>query len=237
MADGTYPHKENAFTLYYSSYCPSSQCALRVFEAASVPVHAIEIDLMDSPEWHRLVSPELSVPVLRTPEGELLNDANAITQHIADRYPESQLCPTEQGERTQLDSFVGIFRGSIVPNIFSSLMAASAEAQEEAKDSLLAGIKQVSDELVKQWQRPSGKGGPFWYGDKFSLAEIDTSSFVNLTAVPAHWRGFSVPQTEEFAAYNKWVEAIYEHPLFIKFQREDGVIIEDFKRFVAGAHE
>ncbi|KAJ1956500.1 hypothetical protein GGI12_005290, partial [Dipsacomyces acuminosporus] len=202
MATDTYPYKENAYTLYSTSYCPFAQRALRAFEAANAPVHVVEIDLKNKPEWYHLVNSRLEVPSLRTPEGEVLVESGVIAEFVADKFPEAQLVSTDATERAQLRLFLELFGSRVIPKIFGTLKAASNEDQKKAKDSLLAGIKEANDELVKQWKRASGKNGPFWYGDKFSLAEINLSSFVNLLVAPAYWRGFAVPQTEEFAAYN-----------------------------------
>ncbi|KAJ1956501.1 hypothetical protein GGI12_005291 [Dipsacomyces acuminosporus] len=233
MATNAYPYKENAYTLYSTYYCPFAQRALRAFEAANVPVHVIEIDLKNKPEWYHLVNPQLKVPVLRTPGGDILIESLVISEFIADKFPEAQLVSADATERAQLRLFVEIFSSRIIPHIFGLLRAAAKEDQEKLSASLLAGIKEANDELIKQRKQPSGKNGPFWYGNKFSLAEINTASFINRLVSVIHWRGFAVPQTDEFAAYNKWAEAIYAHPIFTKFQPADEVIIEGAKKFLS----
>ncbi|KAJ2242306.1 hypothetical protein GGI13_007012, partial [Coemansia sp. RSA 455] len=76
-------------------------------------------------------------------------------------------------------------------------------------------------------------GGPFWYGDKFGFAEIALVSFVGLLAVPHHYRGVVVPETEEYAAFNKWKTAFSKHPGFTDVKPEDALLIENYKKFVA----
>ncbi|KAJ1925921.1 hypothetical protein EC988_010340, partial [Linderina pennispora] len=74
--------------------------------------------------------------------------------------------------------------------------------------------------------------GPFWFGDKFSLAEVNTVSFVNLFAGPKHYRGLVIPETDEYAAYHKWVAAFSQHPLYTAFQASDEAIVQGMKKFI-----
>ncbi|KAI9503436.1 hypothetical protein GGI25_001866 [Coemansia spiralis] len=186
--------------------------------------------------WYNLVNPQLKVPALRTPEGTILIGSNVIAEYIADKYQESGLLPAAPTERAQLRLFLEIFNSRIIPKIFSMLRAATKEGQEKERELLLAGIKEASKELEKQWQRPSGKGGPFWFGDHFSLAEVNTVSFVNKLAGPAHWRGFSVPQADDYAAFNKWVKAFSTHPVYTKFSFSNKDIAKGLAKFVPEAN-
>ncbi|KAJ1809357.1 hypothetical protein LPJ56_005992, partial [Coemansia sp. RSA 2599] len=175
----------------------------------------------------------LKVPALRTPSGDLLIESLVISEFVADQFPEAHLQPTDATERAQLRLFVEIFASKIIPNIYGSLLSARAEDQEAKKETLLAGIKAVSDELARQWERPSGKGGPLWFGDRFSLAEINTVSFVNqFVAVKVH-RGLVIPQSEEYAAFHRWVDAFSQRPEYTQFSVPDDVVVEKLKKFLA----
>ncbi|KAJ1945348.1 hypothetical protein FBU59_002332 [Linderina macrospora] len=234
MSDASvYPYEENGYTLYSTAYCPFAQRALRALSAAKVPFKVVEIDLQNKPEWYHLVNPQLKVPALRTPDGTILVESLVVSEFVADQFPESQLIPADAIERAQLRLFVEVFNSRVTPHIFGSLKAATEEAQKEHVDKLLSGLREVSEELVKQWARPSGKGGPFWFGDKFSLAEINTASFVNLLAGPKHYRGLAIPETDEYAAYHKWVEAFSQHPIYTDFQSSNEAIVHGMKKFVA----
>ncbi|KAJ2847524.1 hypothetical protein J3B02_004146, partial [Coemansia erecta] len=203
-AANEYPYEEGGYTLYSFHGCPFAQRALRALSAAKVPYKLVEIDLQNKPSWYHLVNPQLKVPALRTPSGEILIESLVISEFVADQFPEAQLLPKSAIERAQLRLFVEIFTSRVIPNLYGSLRSATAKEQEDKKANLLAGIKEANDELAKQWERPSGKGGPLWLGDKFSLAEINTASFVNQLAAVKKHRGLVIPQTQEYAAFNKW---------------------------------
>ncbi|KAJ2444934.1 hypothetical protein GGF42_006154 [Coemansia sp. RSA 2424] len=234
MSATTFPFKENAYTLYANvqCLCPHVQRAIRAFKAAKVPYVVEEIDMQNKPEWYYLVNPQLKVPALRTPDGTILIESLVIAEFVADQFPEAGLLSSNATERAQLRLFIELFNSRLGSFIFRTLKASAAEEQNQAKESLLAGIRAVNDELERQWQRSSGKGGPFWYGDRFSFAEIATVSFVDLLILPSHYRGLAIPETAEYAAFNKWKTAFSQHPLFTDVKLEDAVLIEANKKYV-----
>ncbi|KAJ2448347.1 hypothetical protein EV183_005489 [Coemansia sp. RSA 2336] len=229
-----YPYEENGFTLYSNKLCPYAQRALRAFDAAQVPYKLIEIDLKNKPDWYHLVNPQLKVPALRTPSGAFLIESLVIAEFVADQHPEAHLLSADATERAQLRLFIELFATRFNPLIYRALMAADKEEQEKHKQALLDGLKVISKELERQWERPSGKNGPFWYG-QWGYAEVAQSSFVGLLVPLAHYRGFSVPETEEFAAFNRWHQAILQAPEFTKFKPEDQTLVEAYKKFVPDA--
>ncbi|KAJ2006550.1 hypothetical protein GGI04_000166 [Coemansia thaxteri] len=234
MGASTFPFKENAYTLYSNALCPYAQRALRAFNIAKVPHTVVEIDLKNKPDWYHLVNPQLKVPALRTPDGTILIESLVIAEFIADQFPQARLLSTDATERAQLRLFIELFGSRITPLIYRSLRAATTEEQSEAKQLLLAGVKEVSSELERQWQRNSGKGGPFWYGADFGFAEIATASFVGLLLVPLkHYRGLVIPETEEYAAFNKWVAAFTKDPGFTDVKPNDQALLEAYQKFVA----
>ncbi|KAI8318612.1 glutathione S-transferase [Martensiomyces pterosporus] len=235
MAATAYPYKENTYTLYSNAQCPYSQRARRAFKAAKIPFTVEEIDLSNKPEWYHLVNPQLKVPALRTPEGDIFAESLVISEYVADKFPEAQLLSSDATERAQLRLFIELFASRITTFIYRALRAAEKEDQEKEKESLLAGVRAVSEELARQWERPSGKGGPFWYGDKFGFAEINTVSFAGLFVVVAHYRGLTIPRTEEYAAFHRWFDAVKEHPGFTDVKSADDKLIEAYKRFVPKA--
>ncbi|KAJ2581920.1 hypothetical protein GGH95_001821 [Coemansia sp. RSA 1836] len=233
MSATTFPFKENAYTLYSNALCPYAQRAIRAFNAAKVPYVVEDIDLKNKPEWYHLVNPQLKVPALRTPDGTILIESLVIAEFVADQFPEAGLLSSNATERAQLRLFIELFSSRINPFIYRTLTSSAVEEQNQAKESLLAGIRAVNDELERQWQRSSGKGGPFWYGDKFGFAEIATVSFVGLLTPLGHYRGVAIPETAEYAAFNRWKTAFSQHPGFTDVKPEDAVLNEAYKKFVA----
>ncbi|KAJ1899203.1 hypothetical protein LPJ81_004188, partial [Coemansia sp. IMI 209127] len=196
MSDTIVPYEKNGYTLYSFTKCPFAQRALRAFKAAGVAHRVVEIDLENKPSWYGQVNPQLKVPALRTPDGTILIESLVIAEFVADAFPEANLLPSGAIERAQLRLFIETFNSRYIPFIYKTLTATSVDEQKAHTETLLAGLREVSKELEKQWERPSGKGGPFWAGGKFGFAEIATVSFINLLVVLRHYRGVEVPDTK-----------------------------------------
>ncbi|KAJ2158873.1 hypothetical protein GGF46_003456 [Coemansia sp. RSA 552] len=246
MSDAGYPYAEGGYTLYsnaqcgYTLYsnaqCPYAQRALRAFNAAGVDYQVVEIDLQNKPEWFSKVNPQQKVPTLRTPDGTLLVESLVIAEYVADQFPQAKLLSTDALERAQLRLFIELFSSKFTPYIYRLLTTANKEEQETHKKSMLEGVRLVSQELERQWKRDSGKGGSFWYGTRWSFAEIATASFIsNGLATSAHYRGFTIPKTEEYAAFNRWYQEIQKAPQFIEVKPQDAKVIASYKKFVPDA--
>ncbi|KAJ1944460.1 hypothetical protein EC988_005985 [Linderina pennispora] len=227
-----YPYEENTYTLYSNKICPFAQRALRAFNIAKVPYKVIEIDLQNKPDWYHLVNPQLKVPALRIPDGTILIESMVIAEYIADKYPESNLLPTNALERAQLRLAIELFSTHIIPHIYRTLMAAEKEEQKKEIDSLLAGLREFSNELARQWERPSGKNGPFWFGDQFGYVEVVTTSFAGLLLALAHYHGFSVPETDEYAGFHRWFKAVSTHPGFLEVKPDDEELKLAYKKYI-----
>ncbi|KAJ1646899.1 hypothetical protein LPJ64_001643 [Coemansia asiatica] len=234
MSDNTkaFPYEKGSYTLYSCATCPYAQRALRALQLANVPYKLVEIDLLNKPSWYHLVNPQLKVPTLRLPSGEILIESLVIAEFVADQFPEAQLLSTDAIERAQLRLFIELFSSRIIPAYYRLLRTADTAGQETEKQALLEGIWAVSKELETQWERKSGNGGPFWYGDRFAFAEIATVSFAGLFRVLERYRGFSVPETEEYAGFNRWFAAVSEHPGFTGVKPDDDKLIASYKRFL-----
>ncbi|KAJ2781180.1 hypothetical protein H4R18_003050 [Coemansia javaensis] len=235
MSAAEYPHAENGYTLYSWPTCPYAQRAIRALSAAKVPYALETIDLNNKPAWYSLVNPRLKVPALRTPDGTVLIESLVIAEYIAEQFPEAGLLPGDPLARAQLRLFIERFDAEYSPPFYRALRAADKAEQEEQKRLLLAAIRGISAELERQWARPGGAGGPFWAGDRWTYAEVVLSSFLPQLASLDHYRGFSVPETDEYAAFHRWRQAIWAHPEFVKANPDVNDIIKGHKKFVPGA--
>ncbi|KAJ2556254.1 hypothetical protein EV175_002082 [Coemansia sp. RSA 1933] len=233
MSDATVPYEKDGYTLYSNARCPFAQRALRAFKASGVAHKVVEIDLQNKPSWYGKVNPQLKVPALRTPDGTILIESLVIAEFVADKFPEANLLPSDATERAQLRLFIELFGSRFNSFIYSTLRASTAEDRKEQAEKLLSGAREASEELEKQWERPSGKGGPFWSNGKFAYAEIVLASFINMLVVLRHYRGLEIPDTREYQAFNRWRKALINDPLFIEVNPDVDGLIEVYKKFAA----
>ncbi|KAJ2616661.1 hypothetical protein H4S08_000663 [Coemansia sp. RSA 1365] len=233
MSTTAYPYNEGGYTLYSNPYCPFSQCAVRALNAANVQYVLETIDLENKPTWYHQVNPQLKVPALRTPNGTVLTESLVISEFVADQFPEAHLLSRDAIERAQLRLFIELFNKLLFPNIYRVLQSTDEEEKKNSKQALLDSIRDIGRELEIQWSRRSGKGGPFWNGDKWGYAEIVSSSFVGNLILTKHYRDLSIPDAKDFAPFNRWRKAIEAAPEFLKVKPDDKLLINAFKKFVA----
>ncbi|KAJ2654752.1 hypothetical protein IWW48_005921 [Coemansia sp. RSA 1200] len=232
IGDSVYPYTKNGFTVYCSPLCPFDQRVLCAFKVAGVPHSIVRINIQNPPWWYGLLNPPLTTGVLRTPDGTVLNESMAIVEYVADSFPSANLMPPDAIGRAQLRMFVELFNSRFNPIIYSILTASTVERQKSQAQLLLSGAQSASIELEKQWQRPSGGGGPFWLGNRFGFAEIAIAPFLNLLVVLKHYRGMEIPKTEEYAAFNHWRSAVSKEPSFAEVRPADDDVIAAFGKLV-----
>ncbi|KAJ1664975.1 hypothetical protein IW140_002774 [Coemansia sp. RSA 1813] len=233
MPGTTVPYEKGRYTLYSNALCPYAQRALRAFKASGVAHRVVEIDLQNKPSWYGQVNPQLKVPALQTPDGTILIESLVIAEFVADAFPQAKLLPQDATERAQLRLFIELFGSRFNPFIYRTLMTANADDQKVHIEALLSALREASKELEKQWKRPSGNGGPFWSAGKFGFAEIALASFVNLLVVLRHYRGVEVPDTQKYAAFNRWRDAFTKDPLFTEINADHDALIAAYKKFAA----
>jgi glutathione S-transferase len=84
--------------------------------------------------------------------------------------------------------------------------APESEDAPKLKARLLASYAELSKDL-------EASGGPFLLGSQFTLADIAVIPFIDRgLVVNGHYKGFSVPQTPEYAAFHAWRAAYSARP-------------------------
>jgi len=95
--------------LYFSPLACSMAARISLYEAGAKATY-VEVDpktkLTSEGEDFRAVNTLGLVPTVRTDEGDVITENAAILQHVADRYPDAKLAPTDGLERTRLQQWL-----------------------------------------------------------------------------------------------------------------------------------
>lgn len=75
---------------------------------------------------YRQVHPLGLVPVLRTDDGELLSENAAVLQHVAERFPEANLAPTDPRGRARLHEWLCFIGTELHKGVFAVLLDSKA---------------------------------------------------------------------------------------------------------------
>mmetsp|Transcript_18792 Transcript_18792/g.52365 ORF Transcript_18792/g.52365 Transcript_18792/m.52365 type:complete len:197 (+) Transcript_18792:495-1085(+) len=160
----------------------------------------------DYPEFVK-ASPRGLVPALDH-NGGSVHESLVCVEYVDDAFLDGPaLLPKEPLLRAKARVVAAHCNDRVIPHYYKMLMQESAEGQEEAKDNLLEGLRQLLPLIDPT--------GPFFVGGSFGLADISIAPWwERLLSVSKAYRGFEVPDTEEFARLHKWYAACLEVQAF-----------------------
>ncbi len=124
---------------------------------------------------YRQIHPLGFVPVLALDDGALLTENAAILQHLADRYPDARLAPTDALGRARLREWLSFIGTELHKAAFMPLL--DKKAPEAFKAYALEKAKERLDWLAKRLE-----GRELALGD-FSIADAYLFTVLNWTAV------------------------------------------------------
>ncbi len=149
------------------------------------------------------LAPARLVPVLKTPEGFVLQDTLAMGETLHERHPEAGLYPADPAQRAfarwitaEMHSGFGALRGACPMNL------AHGWADFEASDAVKADLERI--ETLWATARGMASDGPWLFG-AYSLADVFYAP------VAARIAGYGLPVSEQAQAY---VDAHLSDPLF-----------------------
>jgi len=93
-----------------------------------------------------------------------------VAEYVAERFPDANLLPESPEDRARMRLF-GELCGSSSFSYFGVLKAKGGEGYEAAVSSFAEGLEKVEALL----QATSSDGGPFLFGDRFTLAECNAA--------------------------------------------------------------
>ena len=141
---------------------------MTVLNEKAVPYAITYIDLRNKPDWFLALSPTGKVPVVQTPDGDILFESAVINEYLDDVHaPHWQpAAPLARAQTRMWTEFMGALYGDVY-QLYTTPDADRARA-------IIAGITtklaRLEDEIV----------GPLWQGEQFSL--------VDATAAPVFMR-------------------------------------------------
>eukprot|EP01098_Paradermamoeba_levis_P011708 TRINITY_DN5038_c0_g1_i1.p1 TRINITY_DN5038_c0_g1~~TRINITY_DN5038_c0_g1_i1.p1 ORF type:complete len:268 (+),score=103.97 TRINITY_DN5038_c0_g1_i1:107-805(+) len=219
--------------LYLHPVCPFAHRAYWAAHEKQVDFETIEIPLGDKkPEWYtKEVNPRGTVPTLRVGDHTVF-ESNIIAEFFEDAYPNqgTQLLPSDPFQRASIRLFVDVFSGLVGP-LYGLLKNQDRSKDEEFQQAIRAKLKVVVENLVAQ-----SAEGPFFLGEKFSLAEILTFPFIErFSATLKFYRQFDLLQAaaelDPKGRFQKWVEASRNREAFQKTTRPAEFFIEGYNHY------
>lgn len=173
---------------------------MAVLNEKDVPYDIEYIDLSNKPDWFLEISPTGLVPLLQTPDGEVLFES-AIINEFLDESHEPRFLPDTPLARAK-DRMWSDFVSGLYGPVFQASYVAQSEA--DAQES----IQKIKERLGRLESEISG---PLFQGEAFSL--IDATAAPPFTRMA--WMEKAVPHLDFFGDTPKvqaWKDALLSRP-------------------------
>lgn len=170
--------------LYYSPGACSLAPHIVMLEAGQTPtLEKVDLKAHALPDGTSFydVSPKGYVPVLKLADGNVLTEAVAIMQYLADQAPSAKLAPPNGTmERYRLQEWLNFITTELHKGIgafFNPAMAQAGPYADSAKEKLGQRLQLVNDHLAAN--------GPFLMGQDFSVADAYLFTVLRWAGIPA----------------------------------------------------
>jgi glutathione S-transferase len=177
-------------------------------------------------------NPKGLVPVLidRRGEEEVVVYESLICVEYVDECFEygPKLLPGSASQRANARMWSEMLNNTICSNFYTLLMKQDESSQKDAAEKILSSLRKFSRHCV----------GPYFYGEQLSIVDITIAPWMVGTrmGVLKTYRNFEVPQTEEYAKYWAWYEAVITRPSFIATSSDEDLqaMIDVYKPYAEG---
>ncbi|MDU8913219.1 glutathione S-transferase family protein [Aestuariicoccus sp. MJ-SS9] len=216
-------------TVYHIPVCPFSQrleilLALKG-ETGAVRFVTVDITRPRDPELLRKTRGTTALPVLETPDGQILKESLVILRYLDELLgaPVRQADPMRHAVENMLIAREGPFTAAG----YILVMNQDPGARDALTGKLRDLYRDIDDFLMQH-----APEGPFLFED-FGLAEtVFTPMFMRFWFLE-HYEGFGLPQTDDFARVEQWRAACLAHPKAQQVSREE--IVKLYYDYARGA--
>lgn len=188
-------------------------------EEIGVPYETVLIDLQNKPpefvELYTRANPlpgaNAVVPVLEVIEDSfVLTESLVVAEYLAEAFPEAGLVPASARGRATMRLFLELCGSS-----FSYFGILRAHGDDEAFASAIAALREGLIRANAFLERRGDPGGPFLFGDRFTLAECGVAPFVqfacNLSAF-TDVDPVAMCEEEGLSRLKEWMVALVGRP-------------------------
>ncbi|KAM0746344.1 hypothetical protein T439DRAFT_329794 [Meredithblackwellia eburnea MCA 4105] len=222
-------------TLYSAKICPWAQRSTLAVQEVGATYNHVEIDLKNKPEWYASkVNPASKVPVIQVGDdksGVKVPESHVILELIADLFKDSNksILPETPLARAEARYFIERFN-QIVWTPFTGVLW---QKKVENLPLVLDGLKEIQ-ELLKRHE------GPFFLGEKISIADLGVAPFVGRLIAFAKAGFFkdngdfapNLLSSEEYATFRAYHDTLTSRPSW-PATFDENYIIETFRARLA----
>jgi len=178
---------KTGFHYFGNRICPFAHRAWWVFKEKDINIDYIHIDLGPTkPAWYKeLINPFGTIPCVYD-EGRPIFESRIIIDYLEEKFSNTgtQLMPADLVDRANVRLVISQFDEKIISKLYTLLRASTEEKLNEALAAVREALKQV-DEMYGKYNT----SGPYFLGDRLSMAEIAILPFVfRFSIIIPHFR-------------------------------------------------
>ena len=200
--------------LYTAAVCPFAHRCRLMLAWKGLSAERIEIDLAQMPDWYRSISPNQKVPLLEH-EGERIWESAIINEYLQEAFlDDSLLSSALEKARARL----------VIERIGSQFIPLFYKVLREPGEESVAAMRQA----VLAFSGDMAETGPFWLGERASLADLAVYPWLERWGVLEHYRGLEVEWPERAL---RWREAMASHAAVLAEARPTEFYVPGYARY------
>ncbi|XP_030627047.1 glutathione S-transferase omega-1 [Chanos chanos] len=216
------PVPKGSIRLYSMRFCPFAERTRLVLSAKGIKHETINVNLKEKPDWFLEKNPLGLVPVLETPEGQIIYESPITCDYLDEVYAGKKLLPSDPLEKAQQRMLLEHY-SKVVPFFYKIPVAKrNGEDVTALEGELREKLSKFNEILVK-------KKTKFFGGD--SITMIDYMMWPWFERMETLQLKHCLDQTPDLA---KWMERMLEDPAVEETMFSPEVHAVFYKSYVAG---
>ena len=178
-----------------------------------------------SAEW-LAINPRGLIPVI-VHNDKSIYESHVCIEYIDEVWPsEPSLLSKDPYQRAKARIWGDFVTKKLIPPYYRFLMKQSQQEQKESREIFLANILEFSQAMDQP--------GPFFQGKELGYVDIMFAPWAYRMYILEHYRGFEIPQTDEYSRYHVWAEAVKNHPSIKAVQQNRDKVLAKAKPYAEG---
>jgi len=133
------------------------------------------------------ISPYGKVPVLND-NNKYIYESLVINEYLEERYPQPALMPKDLYIRVQARIWSNYVNSEFVPVYYKLLICQDESQYPKLKEAIIKTLYFIEKGLTECSE------GPFWFGEKLTLADVNNYPFFERFITNEYYRGIQIPK-------------------------------------------
>lgn len=213
--------------LISAEVCPFAQRSRLVLIEKGLEHDLVEVDLRNKPAWFEEISPYSKVPVLVHGEHRIW-ESNVINEYLEEAFPERRLTPQTAAGRALMRIWMAYDDQKFVPATYKVLLAKDdREKRKHYAETIVEAFRFMESEALAK-----RKGGPWWLGERLTLADLSIYPHMERLAVLSAYRGVDMPG--DCTRLREWLAAMQERASVQATRHDDAYHVQAYARYADG---